>query len=263
MSDGLYFVLYNIVGYRKAVVFNNLKNSFPEKSTTEIEEIARKSYRNLADLILEGIKGFSMSDDALKKRYIFKNPEIINNNTEAGGNSIVMTGHYGNWEWGVLTLPIYVKKLVVGFYKPLANTYIDAYARKKHGINGLDLVPINETSEGFERNKKKQASYFFVSDQSTSSKQGHWVHFLNQDTICPYGGDKYARLYDYPVYYLEINRISRGNYALYFEKLTENASKLPEQEVTKIFMARLEKQILEKPEDWLWSHKRWKHKRQV
>jgi KDO2-lipid IV(A) lauroyltransferase len=130
-------------------------------------------------------------------------------------------------------------------------------------VKGLELVPIHQTASGFEKNKDKATSYYFVSDQSTSSQQGHWVHFLNQDTICPYGGDKYARLYNYPVYYLDIRRVKRGYYNLFFEKLVDNVVDLPEMEVTKRFMARLEKQIITKPEDWLWSHKRWKHKKAV
>ncbi|HEY9706499.1 MAG TPA: hypothetical protein V6C58_28960, partial [Allocoleopsis sp.] len=261
LSDFVCLILYKIVGYRKKVVFNNLKNSFPDKSPTEIKRIADLFYKHLADLLVESFKGFSMSEKTFNKRYIFKNPEVINKNPEAGGNSIIMAPHYGNWEWGVLSLPMYIKIHIVGFYKPLKNKYIDDFTRTRYKYTNIELLSIAQTNNGFEKNKDKSTAYFLVSDQSIPSDKGHWVTFLNQDTICPYGGDKYAHTYNYPVFYLEINRVRRGFYELIFEKLASNPANLPEQEITKLFMARLEKQIKAKPQEWLWSHKRWKHKR--
>jgi Kdo2-lipid IVA lauroyltransferase/acyltransferase len=261
LSDGVAWLFYNVVGYRKAVVFKQLRDSFPEKSKAEIERIARASYHNLADILLESIKGFTMTEADLRERYRFLNPEIVNDNLESNGNSIHMAAHYSNWEWGVLAYAVFVKRHVVGFYKPLTNPYIERYGKQSRGSFGMELVEIGSTSKCFEWNADKPTTYVFVSDQSTWSDNAHWVNFLNQDTACPPGGDKYARLYNFPVYYVHMNRVKRGFYEVNLEKLADPAADLPEGEVTRRFMKILEGILLKKPDNWLWSHKRWKKKR--
>jgi Kdo2-lipid IVA lauroyltransferase/acyltransferase len=261
LSDFTAFMLSRVVKYRRNVIYENLKNSFPEKSPSEIEAIAKLAYRNLADITLEGIKCFSMSEATIRKRYIFTNPEIINDSSRAGGNSIVMAAHYGNWEWGTVGFPLYIKRCVVGFYKPLSNKYIDAYGRDSRGNTGLELVSIGKTAWAFEAFKNRPASYVLVSDQNPATNNTHWVKFLNQDTACLYGGDKYARMYDYPVYFTVIKRIKRGHYTVTLEELVLNPNDISPEGITQIFMSRLERQIVAAPQDWLWSHKRWKIKR--
>ncbi|MDZ7879454.1 MAG: hypothetical protein U5L45_17380 [Saprospiraceae bacterium] len=261
LSNGVAWLLFHVIGYRKKVVFNQLRACFPDKSSAEINQIARASYLNLSDIMLESVKGFSMTKAEFSERYIFTNPELVHDATASGGNSIHMAAHYTNWEWGVISLPLFIKRHIVGIYKPLSNKYIEAYGRKQRGQFGIELVPIGETSVAFERLKNTPSAYFFVSDQNTNSDKAHWVTFLNQDTACPYGGDKYARLYDYPTYYLDMQRIKRGYYQLTFEKIADNVGTLPDEEVTRRFMLKLEKILLFKPENWLWTHKRWKKKR--
>ena len=263
LSNGVAWLMMNVIGYRKAVVFKQLRNSFPDKSAAEIDRIARASYLNLSDILLESMKGFSMSKADFAERFIFTNPELIHDSMEADGNSIPMAAHYTNWEWGVISLPLSLNRTIVGFYKPLSNPYIEKYGREKRAQFGIELVPIGETSTAFERFADRPTAYFFISDQNTNSDKAHWVTFLNQDTACPYGGDKYARQYNYPAYFLDMKRVKRGYYQITFEKIASDAQNLPDEEVTHRFMARLEKMILAKPENWLWSHKRWKKKRNV
>ena len=261
LSNGVAWLLRVVIGYRKKIVYKQLCDSFPDKSAAEIDRLARASYLNLSDILLESIKGFSMSEADFKERYVFPNPEIVHNSTEANGNSIQMAAHYANWEWGVISLPLWVKCRVVGFYKPLSNPYMNKYGLEKRGQFGFQPIPISETALGFERLADKPTAFFFVGDQSTNSDKAHWVTFLNQDTACPYGGDKYARKYDFPVYYLDTQRVKRGHYTVTFEKFAVDVPNLPDAEVTRRFMARLERIILAQPENWLWSHKRWKKKR--
>jgi Kdo2-lipid IVA lauroyltransferase/acyltransferase len=263
VSNGVAWLFFNVVGYRKKIVFKQLKDSFPDKSNEEINRIAWASYVNLSDILLESFKGFSMTEADIKVRYVFTNPELVHDNPESRGNSIQMAAHYTNWEWGVIALPLFLKRTIVGFYKPLSNIYIEKYGRKQRGQFGIELVPIGETSSAFQHFADKPTAYFFISDQNTNSDKAHWVTFLNQDTACPYGGDKYARLYDFPAYYLDMQRVRRGYYQLTFEKIADSASSLPSEEITRRFMARLEKTILAKPENWLWSHRRWKKKRVI
>ncbi len=264
ISDGLAWLFFNVIKYRHKVVYSNLKNSFPQKSDVEIKEIVRKFYKNMTDILLESIKGFSVNEKIMAQRYIFTNPELLHEERRAGGNSIVMAGHYTNWEWGAIIFPHFVThRTFIGFYKPLTNVYIEKYALAKRTKSGSVLIDIGRTAWAFEQYKNQPSSYTFVSDQSTYSPKAHWVTFLNQDTACPYGGDKYARQFNYPVFFLKMWRVKRGYYATAFERLIDNPAEQPEEEITRLFMHRLEEVIREKPEDWLWSHKRWKVKRQL
>lgn len=262
LSDALAWLFFYVIKFRYKVIYSNLKNSFPEKTDAEIKEIAYKFYKNMTDILLESIKGFSINESTMAKRYIFTNIDMLHDNHDAGGNSIVMAGHYTNWEWGAIIYPYFLnKRTVVAFYKPLSNVYIEKYSLKKRGRCGTVLVDIGRTAKSFEEYKNQPSTYTFVSDQSTYSQKAHWVKFLNQDTVCPHGGDKYARQYNYPVYFLKMMRVKRGYYTTTLEKLADNSAELPEGEITKRFMQRLEEVIREKPQDWLWSHKRWKVKR--
>jgi Kdo2-lipid IVA lauroyltransferase/acyltransferase len=261
MSDAVYFILYRVFGYRLKVVRTNIENSFPEKSVAELRAIEKGSYKNLADILLEGIKGFGMSEASTKRRYVFLNPEILNDRQDKGGNSITMGMHYGNWEWGVFSFQIYIKSLIIGYYKPLTNKIIDNYVYQKRAASGIELTSIKKTAWSFEHFKDKRSCYVFVSDQSPSTHETTWVKFLNQDTACLYGADKYARQTNFPVYFLDMKRIKRGYYSVNIELLSENPAELQEGDITRLYMTRLEKMIVANPQDWLWSHKRWKLKR--
>lgn len=262
ISDGLAWLLYKVVKYRRKVVFSQLTQSFPNKNKNEIARIAKASYANLADVIVESIKGFTMSAQELKDRYKFLNIQEAIDLHRRGISSIHIAPHYNNWEWGAMSYPLWLPDPVLGFYKPLSNPYIDQYSQANRGRFNLQLIPIGETALAFEQYKEQATTYVFMSDQSTWSDKAHWVTFLGQDTACPYGPDKYARLLNLPTFYLDVRRIKRGWYELYFEPLTDANSALKEAEITELFMKRLEKTLYDKPEYWLWSHKRWKKKRQ-
>ena len=242
----------------------NLRNSFPEKSDTEIEDICRKSYTNLSDIILESFKGLSMSEKELKERFKILNPEIVNQETRAGGFSIQVAAHYANWEWGVLAYSLFIDRRNICFYKPLSNKYIDSYFRKQHSSTSLILASIKNTAQTFKdsiNSYKIPSTFLLVSDQSPTSSKSHWVKFLNQDTACLHGADEYARLYNLPVYYIDIQRSSRGFYIVNLKLLTAEPRTFLPEGITQLFMSELETIIRNKPEDWLWSHKRWKMKR--
>ncbi len=261
ISDFLSWLLYKVIGYRKEVVFKQLRNSFPLKSEMEIDQIAKASYRNLADIIVESIKGFSMTEADFRRRFVFTNPSVTNELTAKGQSVIHVAAHYGNFEWGVIAYPLFVNSPILGFYKPLSNTYMENYGRKNRAKFDIILIPIGQTAQAFVDFKDKPTTYAFVSDQSTWSDKAHWVTFLGQDTACPPGTDKYAHALNATVFYMNIQRVKRGFYELTFELLAENPADLPVEEVTKRFMARLETLLHQKPDDWLWSHKRWKKKR--
>ena len=261
-SNVLSFLFYYVFMYRKKVILENLRNSFPEKSEKEIREITRKTYRNLSDLVVESIKTFTMPTKQVTKRFKIINPEIIDQYYLKGQSVIGVTAHYGNWEWGAMAGSLQIKHRAIAIYKPLTNKYIDNFIKRTRAENGTLLKSIYKTTETFESLKNQTCIFLLVADQSPSStRKAIWVDFLNQDTACLHGPEKHARANNYPVIYLHIKRVRRGYYELKAEILIENPSEMEEGEVTRRYMNKLEQIIKERPEDWLWSHKRWKRKR--
>ena len=263
-SDIVFFLMYHVFGYRKKVVWNNLKKSFTEKSDSELKKITRGFYKNLSDITVEGIKGFSMSKKTLLKRYKVLNPEISAKYYKQNKSIIAVASHYCNWEWGVLCLSLQFKHKSVGLYKPLSNKYIDNYIKKTRAAWGMNLISIYETSKYIEIKNTGPSIYFMVSDQSPSNvKKAYWLDFLNQDTACLHGAENYAKIFDLPVVYGHVNRVKRGYYEIFVSLVESNPKETTKGEITKAYMKILEDYILVKPENWLWSHKRWKLKRGI
>ena len=242
----------------------NLKNSFPEKKEAELKKIAWGFYRNLCDIILEGIKGFTMSRSTLLKRFKVLNPEVMDSYFESEQEVISVGGHYANWEWGIMAASLQIKHKIIAFYNPLTNKYVDRYMRKTRQKLGTELISITNVNEPFSAESKIPSTYFFGSDQSPSNlKHVHWMTFLNQDTACLAGGEFFARRYKMPVVYYDVQRVKRGFYTVNLIRLEEDSFNTESGEITEKYMHTLESIIKIKPEDYLWSHRRWKHQRNI
>lgn len=259
-SDFMFVILYYVIGYRKKVIYKNLSESFPERNKSQINKLVRLSYRNLTDVIIEGIKGFSISHSQIKRRHKIVNPEIVEPYLKAGKSIIALPTHYGNWEWGALSPGLFIKGFkIVGFYKPLNNPYADRFMRKNRSRTGTHLASIYKTAATFERNKNTPTIYIMAADQSPSNqKRSYWVDFLGRDTAFLHGPENYARKYNIPLLYTKIERVRRGYYELTLSVLSDNPTELEKGEVTQRYAKALEDQINKQPENWLWSHKRWK-----
>ncbi len=261
-SDMVYFLVYYLAGYRRKVVFENLRSSFPEKNEREIRLLTKKFYHHLCDISLESIKGFTMSPEQLIMRHHILNPELADHYFDSGKSVIAVPGHYNNWEWGSLSPGLQMKYPIVGFYKPMSNKLVDAYAKRHRAKFNTLLASIRETALTFGKLADKPLAYIMASDQSpTNMKDSYWFNFLNHDTAWLHGPEKYARMYNLPVIYVDIQKVKRGYYELKLVLLTENPASLPDGEITRLYVQHLEKSILQDPAYWLWSHKRWKHRR--
>ncbi len=261
-SDFVYLILYHVIGYRRKVVFANLSKSFPEKSTVEIKELEKKFYHHLCDISLESIKGFSMSPKEIIRRHKILNPELANHFFDRKLSVISVPGHYNNWEWGSLSPGLQLKYPIVGFYKPMSNKRVDAFAKRHRAKFNTKLASIKETAVTFDELSGTLYAYIMASDQSpTNLNACYWIDFLNQDTAWLHGPEKYARKYNWPVIYVDIRKVKRGFYELELVTLTEDPASLPEGEITRLYVQYLEKSILTEPAYWLWSHRRWKHSR--
>lgn len=264
LSDGLYVLLYRIIGYRKKTVVKNIANSFPEKTRHEHLQITSDFYRHFCDLILESFKVFTISEHEVKERMKAINPEYIDRFFERGQSVIVAGGHYNNWELFAVAIDAAIKHKAVAIYKPLSNAYFDKKMRDSRGQYGLKMISTKAVKEEFEKEKEDLRVIIFGVDQSPSNKNTcYWGTFLNQDTAMLFGAEKYAKEYNYPVLSCRINKVKRGHYTFEFTDVIEYPQKTGYGEITKRVNFMLEQDIIAQPEYWLWSHKRWKHDRPV
>lgn len=262
LSDVVFLLVFHVIGYRRAVVTNNLRSSFPAKNADEIKLLAKKFYHHLCDIALEGIKGFTMTKQELIRRHHIVNPELADHYFDKGVSTIAVPGHYNNWEWGSLSPGLQLKYPIVGLYKSMSNSRVDFFIGKHRSKFNTRLASLRETTSTFEELNSKPFAYIMASDQSpTNLKDCYWIDFLNQDTPWLHGPEKYARKYNWPVIYVDIQKVKRGYYEIKLILLTDNPASLPEGEITRLYAQHLEQTILHEPAYWLWSHKRWKHSR--
>lgn len=262
MSDIFFFFVYYIAGYRKKVVLTNLRNAFPEKTDIEIKNIAKKYYRHFSDLMLESIKMSHMSVGDFKKRVIIENPELVNQFYDKGKSIMVLTMHYNNWEWSSC-FPLYLKHTIIGVYKQLHNQRFDEFTYQNRTQMGGELVQNKNILRRIIKAEKQKESVFvwLAGDQTPHLEQNFWFTFLNQDALFYPGPAVISKKFDLPVFFQKIEKTGRGKYKTTFELLFENPNLFNEAEIIKIYIKQMEKVIREKPEYYLWSHRRWKHKR--
>jgi KDO2-lipid IV(A) lauroyltransferase len=258
----VYFLVYYIFEYRKSVVFNNLRNSFPEKSEKEISWIAKQFYRHLVDMIFEIIKLFHYKEPQISKRFIFKNVEIFEDDRNKGRSAILVSSHYNNWEMMVGPCEQFNFSRII-IYHPLKNKFLDEIFVKNRSKTGSELVPMNNFLRRLlDYNKNKiQTLSWIIADQTPPPETAYWTTFLNQDTPFFLGAEKTARKFNLPVYYMHMQKLKRGHYAAVFSKLFDNTRDEPEFAITEAIVKKMEEEIIEAPQFWLWSHRRWKHKR--
>lgn len=261
-SNFLYVMIYHVTGYRKKVVMQNIRNSFPERSEQEHQEICKKFYRHFCDLVVESLKAFTISKNEVAKRVICNDPSEINKYFDLKRSVIISGGHYNNWEIFAVAVDELIKHHTVGLYTPLSNKYFDGKMRSTRGRYGLEMISTKDVKRFFEANKNKLIATIFGSDQSPSNpNNAHWITFLNQDTGVLFGTEKYAKEYDMPVFYGRLNKVKRGYYTLDFVLITDTPRETTTGEITEKVARLLEKDIQHLPQYWLWTHRRWKHKR--
>ena len=264
ISDITRFFLQHVFGYRKKVTRDNLERCFPEKSPKEIDALVTKAYKNLTDVLVEGLKAFTMSDKQILERHKIINPEIINPYKNSGKSFIATPCHYGNWEWGSMSPSLYFNYPVVVFFTPLSNPYLNKFIGKNRSRTGALLTSTRETTKTFDERAKIETIYIMAADQSPSKPaKAIWIDFFGIETAFLDGPERHARLRDIPVVFTDIQRVKRGHYKLELSFISENPKETLPGEITTIYAKRLEDRIKNKPEDWLWSHKRWKLKRSI
>jgi len=263
---GVRFSLCRVFHYREDIVRANLKNVFPEKTANELAEIERKYYVHLRNLFMEGVKLLTISKKSLMRRYRCENADIVNTYFEQGKSVILMSSHYNNWEWMVLSLSMQFSHHGVGVGKPNSNKVFEKIINRARTRYGTEVVFADKVREVIENNNKNQklCAYMMLSDQNPPNiEKSYKTMFLNQPSAMLYGSEYFAKKYDYPVFYYVVKQTKRGYYTIEIEKITDTPQQMSHGAITEHYIRCLERDIYENPEFWLWSHKRWKHKVQV
>lgn len=264
-SDFFYLVLYYLAGYRRKIVATNLRNAFPEKSEAERKTIERHFYRHLTDIFVETLKATHMSAEQISQRFAFRDMSEFDRLYRQGKSLIALCSHYNNWEWfSAVQLANPFRILVI--YKPLKNKYFDQFILNLRTKYGTSVTPMQNILRDLIklRNEKILTMSGFIADQAPPpDEHAYWTTFLNQETGFFRGAEKLAVKYDMPVIFVNIAKIKRGYYELSFELITEQPGKEAPGFITYRYAEMLEAVIREKPEYWLWSHRRWKHKKPV
>ncbi len=262
VSDLFFVILYYVLGYRKKVVMENLRNSFPEKSEKELKKIAFDFYRYLCDLFLETFKTLTISKKQMLAHCKMREEtqKLFDSYYVQQRSIIIVMGHFGNWEWAGNVVDSSKHQLYV-IYHQLSNKYFNNLVIKMRTRFGTKLIEMKSTLRDMVTNRKDITATAFIADQTPFPENAYWTNFLNQDTPVFTGTEKIASKFNYPVIYISVKRIKRGYYEIFGELLFENPKETEEGEISKAHTRRLEKDIMAQPEIWLWSHRRWKHKR--
>ncbi len=260
-SDFIAWLLRCVFCYRVKVVIENLERSDLNLTPEQKQALIRKIYKNLSDILLESLKSFSMNRASVRKRHKVLNPEVAEPFYLNGQSLILATGHLGNWEWGSLSAAIQTPFRILGFYKPLKNKFINRLIYLSRARFGTILAATRETSHSFTNYQEVPTVFLMAADQNPRRvEQAIWVRFMGRETAFLHGLEKYAPTHQLPIIFAAINRVKRGNYELELSVLTENPSHHKPGEITQMYANKLESVIREHPEDWLWTHRRWKHK---
>ncbi len=258
-----FILVYHVVGYRKKMVFTNLKNSFPDKSKTEILKIQKKFYLWLCDFFFESIYILNMNLKEIQKRYRLLNVDVLHQLYDKNINFVLYGIHYGNWEWSTVFGEL-IKHDIYVAYQKLKNKTIDRLfitTRSRFGIKVVNMKHIYKTAIRCTREKKPFCLYLLADQRPGMESLDYWTSFLNQDAPIITGPEKIARRFNMATVFMETNRKKRGMYEVKFHVLNENPEKVREFEITQKFIDKLEDMIRKKPEIYLWSHNRWKFKK--
>jgi Kdo2-lipid IVA lauroyltransferase/acyltransferase len=266
LSDFLYVIIYYVVRYRKKVVVSNLRNAFPEKNDAHIKQITKDFYKQFMDVVVETVKLRSLSATEMKRRITFSNQELLDDFVKQGNTVITMGSHSANWEWVLPAGAVQFGFPAFGVYKPLNNPFFEAFMLKTRSRLGAQLIKMKDTLRNFAANRNTPRVVAMLSDQTPIKDEiTFWTTFLHQDTPFYEGAEKLANKFGCPVLFLNVERTKRGHYTLTFDVISDgskpNQTLTNQPSITELFARKLEAAIIRNPADYLWTHRRWKHKR--
>lgn len=260
-SDIIFFLNYYIVGYRKKVILQNIKNSFPDKTDEEIQVILKKFYLNFSDYLVETVKSFSISETESRVRMQHINQNLFHEAKAEGKNIILLAGHVFNWEWINALAKVIPQKHCHPVYRKVNSNFWEDQMKKVRNKFGNEALEANEVIMNIFRNKNDgDSAYMFVADQTPHvAHVNYGLEFLNQRTPAFIGYDKLATRMDLVFIYCEMKKVKRGFYQVNYHRIYPGGEKFVNNEVVKKFHKLLENTIHKHPDNYLWSHRKWKY----
>jgi len=257
----MFFLNYYIIGYRKQVVLENLKNAFPEKSDSEISEISKKFFSNFCDYLAEMLKAFTISNTESRVRMQHLNQDLFHEAKAERKNIILLSGHVFNWEWFNALSTIVPQNHSHPVYRKMNSSFWEEKIKMIRNRFNNQSLEANEVIKHIFRNPNDGDSiYMFVADQTPHASHVNFgLHFLNQKTPAFIGYDKLSTRMDLVFIYCEMKKVKRGFYQVNYRRIYPDGEKFVEHEVVKKFHKLLENTINKRPDNWLWSHRRWKY----
>ena len=263
-SDVFYFLVYHLLHYRRKVVRQNLLRSFPDKDEKEIKSIERHFYHNLCDLFVEVPKMLRMKADGYQSRITYTNLELVQQLYEQGKSVFYAIPHSGNWEWFGKMIPQLTPHKSLAVYKRVKNPVFERlmlYIRTCD--SALEMVESNMTFRRLTQFRDGQNAVLMMADQTSPGlPSDYWTEFLHQDTCWFTGIERIAKKLDYAIVFVDMRRKGRGRYEVSFELVTDNPKEMKEGDIMERYVRCVERFIENNPDNWLWSHRRWKHTRQ-
>lgn len=264
ISNLLSIVLQYLVKYRVEIVETNLKKSFPNKTKKERDRIKKEFYNHLSDIFMEALKMLTISKKNLLKRYSCQNKEVLDKYYKHNQSIILVSSHYNNWEYMVLSLGMQFSFQGLGVGKRMSNKVFGDLMHKRRTRYGTEVCYSDNFKRLIEERKqdKTPTIYMLLADQSPNDKHRcYWADFLNQDTPIIFGPENLSKKENLPIIYYKVSKIKRGYYSFKLIPLEDRPRKTEYGEITLKYLRQLEGTIEQSPQYWLWSHRRWKHKR--
>ena len=262
-SDCYCFLLYYVLRYRRKVVRQNLIRSFPDKDAREIKAIEKHFYKNLCDLFVEAPKMLNMSPNGYKSRINYTNPELVNQLYERGKNVFYAIPHSGNWEWFGKMICDLTRHQCLAIYKRVKSPVFEnlmLYLRTYD--SRLEMVESNSALRRLAQLRDCQTAVLMMADQTSHGlATDYWTEFLHQDTCWFTGIERIAKKLDYAVVFVSMVRKDRGCYEVTFELINDHPQETKAGEIMEPYVRCVERFIEANPDNWLWSHRRWKHER--
>jgi KDO2-lipid IV(A) lauroyltransferase len=258
-TDLLFLFLITLIPYRKKVIVQNLKRSFPEKSHVEINRLKRRFYKHFCDLLAEGIKNLTISKTNLTKRFIVKNPDVMDKLYNNQKSVILVSGHYNNWEWLITSQNFLFPHQAMGIGMPMTSKFWDKKINERRQRFGMKVIHSKNFKEEIQKNLHHPIAILTLGDQSPGdSRKSYWMEFLHQQTAVQFGTEQMANEFEFSVVFFAVSKVRRGYYEMELNLITDDPRSMNWGQITERQTKLLEKEILNHPEFWMWSHKRWK-----
>jgi KDO2-lipid IV(A) lauroyltransferase len=263
LSDVLYIIIRFVIKYRSKVITENLNYAFPEKTELEISQIRNKFYRHICDIIFESVKIYSMSDKEMEERLTIKGTDKANEFFDQGRSIVALAMHHNNWEWTSF-VQSKLKHLILTIYNPVrGNNAMEKFLVHNRSKWGSKCIPVHKTARSvIEYNSKGiLTGLWLAADQTPPATSKFWTVFMNRETPFFQGPEKIAASTNQPVFFQHTKKTGRGKYEIEYSVLFENPKEVEQKEILLAYVRKAEEIIRNEPEYYLWSHRRWKHKR--